>query len=98
MKLFLSMNNIILFKISMLLLRRASKRPTTVSHLTLQQQQQRHIHATSQSYMGIDKVAENKIAEWLHNRGDESIGSTKKGKEISSVDTGQGLISYVRRA
>lgn len=68
----------------MLLLRRASKRPTTVSHLTLQQQQQRHIHATSQSYMGIDKVAENKIAEWLHNRGDESIGSTKKGKEISS--------------
>ena len=28
---------------------------------------------------GIDKVAENKIAEWLHNRGDESLDH---GKEI----------------
>jgi hypothetical protein len=28
---------------------------------------------------GIDKVAENKIAEWLHNRGDESLDH---GREI----------------
>lgn len=30
---------------------------------------------------GIDKIAENKIAEWLHNRGDESL---QHGKELSN--------------
>jgi hypothetical protein len=33
------------------------------------------------SLSGIDKVAENKISEWLHNRGDESL--KKKGELLT---------------
>lgn len=47
------------------------------------QQQRRYIHASIKASVGIDKVAENKIAEWLHNRGDESI-SAQKGKKLPS--------------
>lgn len=32
--------------------------------------------------MGIDKVAENKIAEWLRSRGDEDAGSAGKGRRL----------------
>jgi len=64
-----------------MLLRVLNRLPTTCR--TSLGQQQRHIHTTIPSYNAIDKVAENKIAEWLHSKGDESIGSSKKNKKLT---------------